>query len=142
MPWYNPLSWRRAEPPPPPPVPQNAAGRIGNILKTDLKDYWVDPVNKVMDEPIKALGYSGIIKTISLFIALIFPFLGYATLGVSIALIDRVIILNLRDFSNGVIDSINVECVQNLMRAVLGGRRDGDAPAGGVPRPVPAAARG
>lgn len=77
---------------------------IYRMIKADLKDYWKDPVNKVLDDPIRAIIYSVGTKAIALFVAIIFTSIGYFVFGVSFALIDRVVIQNFTLFFHRVIN--------------------------------------
>ncbi len=119
MPSFFPASWF-TKPEPPLSRPSPPTGTLGTMIKKDLKEYIVEPVDKVMNDPTRALFYSAAIKMISLFVALVFPFIGYTAIGLSLALIDRVILLNFRDFTATLIDRINVDCIQSLIRAILG----------------------
>ncbi|NGX32399.1 MAG: hypothetical protein K1060chlam4_00443 [Candidatus Anoxychlamydiales bacterium] len=79
--------------------------RISKMIQDDLKDYWMDPYNKVLNDPIRAIVYSVAIKALSSFVALIFPFIAYTTFGLSIALIDRIAYNNFAVFFQKVINS-------------------------------------
>jgi len=78
--------------------------RISKMIQKDLKDYWLDPYNKVLKEPIRAIVYSVAIKIFCMFLALIFPFMAYTTFGLSIALIDRIAYNNFSYFFQRVIN--------------------------------------
>ncbi|MFA6118929.1 MAG: hypothetical protein WCT85_06085 [Parachlamydiales bacterium] len=97
---YPPGAYQMQQPgyPAPNQVPELPAG-IGPSIGRNLRDYWTNPIEKITRESsLKCVAYSLAIKISGLFIALIFPFLGYMTFGMSVALIDRVIILNFRNF--------------------------------------------
>ncbi len=79
--------------------------RISKMIQKDLKGYWLDPYNKVLNDPIRAIVYSVAIKALSTFVALIFPFIAYTTFGPSIALIDRIAYNNFTLFFQRVINS-------------------------------------
>ncbi|NGX34682.1 MAG: hypothetical protein K1060chlam1_01035 [Candidatus Anoxychlamydiales bacterium] len=90
----------------PPPLRVDAEDkRISKMIQADLKAYWYNPENKVLNEPILAIVYSVGVKAISLFVALIFPFIAYTTFGLSIALIDRIAYNNFSLFFQGIINS-------------------------------------
>ncbi|EKE21296.1 MAG: hypothetical protein ACD_7C00293G0001, partial [uncultured bacterium] len=60
--------------------------------------------------------HSTVIKIVSLFIALVFPFIGYGMIGASVALIDRVIFLNLNEFSKRCIDNLSWDGLKTLFK--------------------------
>ena len=76
-------------------------------IKQDLKDYWSERhVTKVVGPPKKALVYSTVIKVISMFVALIFPFIGYGAFFGSVYLIDRGMWLRHEEYLNNLVRSI------------------------------------
>ena len=76
-------------------------------IKQDLKDYWSERhVTKVVGSPKKALVYSTVIKVISMFVALIFPFIGYGAFFGSVYLIDRGMWLRHEEYLNNLVRSI------------------------------------
>jgi len=90
----------------------------------DFKRYFIDPRNHVLDEPGKAIIYSIVIKISSVIIAFIFPCLGWLMIGFSLALIDRIIILNFREFSTSTVETIFDYCRQSV-QMLLGTGREG-----------------
>lgn len=117
--WANEFLWGKASTLPPQPE-HTAHHTFGAMLKTDLKDYLTIPVDKVMNEPGKAVMYSVGVKVASMFIALIFPFIGYAIIGMSIALIDRVVILNRGEFSKRFFNGLSFESILNIFKTAKG----------------------
>jgi hypothetical protein len=109
-----------AAPANPPPAVQKQGSEVVSIIKNDIKGYLLTPEAKVMNDPVRSLIYTTAIKVTSLFIALVFPFIGYTMIGMSLALIDRVILLNLSDFTSRVIHRINIDCVQKLIGTIVG----------------------
>lgn len=127
-------------PPPPPtppaPVPLTAAERFRNMLLTDTKEFFVTPIDKVRDDPIKALAYLVSYTVLGLFIGLLFPSIGYFIIGLNMGIIGREIVLHFSTFAESVILRINFQCVQNLLRNVIGtdpAAQGPAAPAGQVP---------
>ncbi|HEU63965.1 MAG: hypothetical protein KR126chlam4_00113 [Candidatus Anoxychlamydiales bacterium] len=78
--------------------------RISQMIQDDLKGYWLDPLHKVLNDPIRAIVYSVAIKALSWFVALIFPFIAYNMFGLSIGLIDRIAYNHFTLFFQGVIN--------------------------------------
>ncbi len=64
-----------------------------------LKGYWTNPTQKVLNNPIRALIDSVALKVIAWLASYISPVIGSAIFIISISLIDRIAILNFRDFS-------------------------------------------
>ena len=94
--------WGVAEPTP----EETPAEKLGKKIKGDITDFIYDGKNKVLAKPVRALVYSVAIKMLSLFVALVFPFIGYATIGLSMAFIDAQIVINAKDFTDQLIISI------------------------------------
>ncbi len=92
-------------------------------IKRDIKDYLSERnIEKIIDEPKKAVLYSLAFKISGMFFALIFPFLGYGMFFMSVALIDRIMILRHEEFGNSLIRSIPwLNTIANLWRQITGG---------------------
>lgn len=112
----------------PPSAPAPAMGaeqRISKMLQKDLRDYWKDPLNKVLNDPIRAIIYSIAIKALCLIFALFSGFIGYSLFGISIALIERIIFNNFTLFFHSIIRiflnliDIAKDFVANVITAVV-----------------------
>lgn len=70
-------------------------------IKTDVKEYVLDPINKVKSDPLKALVYSIAFKIMAYATACIFPYIGFfigsVMVGLSIGLIDKEIYNNFNE---------------------------------------------
>ncbi len=91
--------------------------RLSKMIQEDLKAYWQDPYNKVLTQPIRAIVYSVAIKTLSMFVSLIFPFIGYTIFGLSIALIDRIVYNNFNLFSQRIINCCKDFVIETISSA-------------------------
>ncbi|NGX28900.1 MAG: hypothetical protein K940chlam1_01088 [Candidatus Anoxychlamydiales bacterium] len=116
--------WGAAEPTP----EETPAEKLSKKIKNDLTDFIYDGKKKILADPVKALIYSVAIKMLSLFVALVFPFIGYVTIGLSMAFIDAQVFINAKEFTDKLIDSIK----DNLkkMRDKIWADDDGRAAAG------------
>lgn len=106
-----------------PPQPAATQSKI-EIIQSDIINYINKPQEKVMENPLRALAYTVAIKAICLFVALIFPFLGYITFGIFVAQIDFTIIKNFRAFSASAVEAISIDCIRDLARTLLGTDRE------------------
>lgn len=91
--------------------------RLSQMIYDDLTQYWNDPSNKVLEEPIRAIIYSIATKIIFWCVAVLFPFIAYTAIGISVALIDRVAYNNYTVFFQRVINTCK-EFVNNRVRTL------------------------
>ena len=94
--------WGAAEPTP----EETPAEKLSKKIKNDFTDFIYEGKKKVLADPVKALVYSVAIKMLSLFVALVFTFIGYVTIGLSIGYIDTHIAINFKQFGDKLITNI------------------------------------
>jgi hypothetical protein len=102
----------------PAPAAPKGLESFGATITTDLKDFWVTPHKKVMENPLTALLYSLTIKTVCSVFALIFPLLSYIAIGISIGIIDREIIENRKQFFEGLLAKVK-ECSLIVLNTIF-----------------------
>ena len=99
------------------------ANEFCRIIKNDLVRFWENSNKKVMADPAKSLLYSGAIKITSLFIAILFPFIGGTLFGISIVLIDREIFLEPKNFIDKIIGK-NCISIKDFIPSFLNSSHD------------------
>ena len=95
---------------PPATAPQQPPVQVANLGR-DLKAYWLNPTQTVMDSPMKAMAYTAAFVVASLFVALINAFAGGVILGATIVLLGRVFIINQQMFTDNFIDTITLRSI-------------------------------
>lgn len=85
-------------------------------LAEDLRQYWLNPEEKVMNEPYKSVAFLVALTVTSWFVSSILPGVGYIIMGMTFAVIGRVIILNFEEF----LKNMNLGFVVSVFNKISG----------------------